>query len=408
MLLGLLKKTQPIQNLLKKYLKISGFLVGNLVVLQIIATFILFTSICTYGIFYYFYIPPSEIQHPVYFDYAPEKGDLPILELDLLNNPKIKNKAHWHRVLRSGVKYTFSLDLIVPDSPRNQNAGVWMIETSVLNGNIVTGSSKIPVILTYRSKGIRSVRSIIYGVPLIAGAMKESQHIPVDLLSNFREPKNTPTTGIRVQISNKEIEIYSAQLNINSNFTGLRYFCRYWFFTSAIIIVSLLFIFQFSIALIIYIVLLVMFTKHKLSNNNQNKLWNNKIKKNKTQNLNFLKTKINPLNLLRKGDTKNANIEKELAKEKNAQDFDSFGGKKMIVWIMLNEESVENKAQLEINHKKIVIRMKMTNILVKGSIGLKSKDWSFTSEIDMAFWYTIESIIRYLFGLKRKKRQGLA
>ncbi|KAJ6233719.1 seipin [Anaeramoeba flamelloides] len=192
-----------------------------MIILLVVACFLLCTSVCTYGIFYYLYVPPQQFEHPVYFDYASENLDLPVSQIDLLHSMHLKKKSSSKRVLRSGVQYSFTLELIVPDSPRNRNAGVWMIEASLLNGKKMITTSKIPTILTYRSKGIRSVRSVLYGIPIVTGLMKESQHISVDLLSNFREKKKMPTTDITLKISNKKIDIYSAKLIVEANFKGL-------------------------------------------------------------------------------------------------------------------------------------------------------------------------------------------
>ncbi|KAJ6253489.1 seipin [Anaeramoeba flamelloides] len=350
-----------------KYLKISSFVLGHLFLLLIIASIVLLFSTITYSIFYYFYIPESAIEQEIYFDYALPEKNTPYAEIDLLYNPLIKTKYLNHRTLRPNQGYRATLELELPDSPTNRNAGVWMIQADTYSNSIHTDTTRQPAILVYRSNLIRSLRSLLFSFPLVSGLMREKQKISIELFENYIEQQDHPTSRIEFILSNPKIELYSSKLIIRTNYTGLKYICYYWFYTSLIIGILCIFLVQYSIALIIYINVWILIKKYR------KKMNGNGTSKNRKQNKIKLSNNVSSKNMEKeKEKEKVSSVEHEIIKayEPKPEDFEEFNGNKINISLMEIPYNIEIQASLEINKNKLVIRAKPKNYLLNGLLGI--------------------------------------
>ncbi|KAG0789473.1 hypothetical protein G6F22_006697 [Rhizopus arrhizus] len=127
------------------------------------------------------------------------------------------------KLLATDQAYDVSVQLYVPTSDINFNLGNFMVQLDLLlhNGSLLTTSSR-PAILRYQSSPQRILRVLAKVVPLIIGWTDESQGINVPLMKGFIERKNQPVTHARITLSQPQLQLYKATLNIVADFHGLR------------------------------------------------------------------------------------------------------------------------------------------------------------------------------------------
>jgi seipin len=133
-----------------------------------------------------------------------------------------------------GQPYKVFLHIDVPESPKNQNLGMFMVCAEMRDQNTnLRGHSCRPAILHYKSQLLQTISTWILSPLLILGFKEERQHIPVELFSNYEDDQAHPVTEVYVEIQSRNIEFYSVQLHVTAHFTGLRYIMFHWPILSA-------------------------------------------------------------------------------------------------------------------------------------------------------------------------------
>ncbi|XP_029368699.1 seipin-like isoform X3 [Echeneis naucrates] len=160
------------------------------------------------------------------------------------------------QVLTFGQAYQISLQLEMPESPTNQELGMFMIKTTCFSrdgGRIVssarsasqllsTSSSRFSM-LRYRSDLLRTLGTLLFFPAFVSGAIEQKQILEVDLFPDYTDDPYSPSVTAVIEILSNKVQIYSSQLFVHAHFTGIRYLLFYFPVSSALVGVSSNFIF---------------------------------------------------------------------------------------------------------------------------------------------------------------------
>ncbi|XP_028314535.1 seipin-like [Gouania willdenowi] len=241
----------------------QGFVVFSFLFLLLwLATFL-------YGSFYYSYMPKATFSTPVHYYYRTdcESPTSFLCSYPVANVSLMKNR---NSVLTFGQAYQITLQLEMPDSPTNQELGMFMIKTTCFSqdGGQVASSSRSTRqmqsasssrfgMLRYQSELLRALGTMLFLPAFLSSVAEEKQMVEVELFSEYTDDPYSPSTTAVVEILSKKIQIYSAQLQIHAHFTGLRYLLFYFPVTSTLVGVSSNFIFLSILFLLSYTRLLL-------------------------------------------------------------------------------------------------------------------------------------------------------
>ncbi|KAF3822168.1 hypothetical protein GH733_007542 [Mirounga leonina] len=147
------------------------------------------------------------------------------------------------RVLMYGQPYRVTLELELPESPVNQDLGMFLVTVSCYTrgGRIISTSSR-SVMLHYRSDLLQMLDTLVFSSLLLFGFAEQKQLLEVELYSEYRENS----------IHSKRIQMYGAYLRIHAHFTGLRYLLYNFPMTCAFVGVASNFTFLSVIVLFSY------------------------------------------------------------------------------------------------------------------------------------------------------------
>ncbi|KAM6160669.1 seipin isoform 3-T6 [Erethizon dorsatum] len=185
---------------------------------------LLWVSVFLYGSFYYSYMPTVSHLSPVHFYYRTDCDSsvtslcsFPVANVSLA-------KSGRDRVLMYGQPYRITLELELPESPVNQDLGMFLVTVSCYTrgGRIISTSSR-SVMLHYRSDLLQTLDTIVFSSLLLFGFAEQKQLLEVELYADYRENSYVPTTGAIIEIHSRRIQLYGAYLRIHAHFTGLRY-----------------------------------------------------------------------------------------------------------------------------------------------------------------------------------------
>ncbi|XP_054848752.1 seipin isoform X2 [Eublepharis macularius] len=223
-------------------------------VLLCVLLLLLWVSIFLYGSFYYSYMPTVSYVSPVHYQFrtdcnlpGPELCSFPVANVSFLKNSR-------DRVLMYGQPYRISVELELPESPVNQNLGMFMVVISCYTkGGRVISSSARAAMLHYRSSLLQILDTVTFAGLFLSGFSEQKQTVEVELFSDYMEDSYSPTIGAVIEIQTKRIHIYGAQLRIHAHFTGLRYLLYNFPVTSAILGVTSNFVFLSVLVLFSYL-----------------------------------------------------------------------------------------------------------------------------------------------------------
>ncbi|XP_021107534.1 seipin isoform X2 [Heterocephalus glaber] len=185
---------------------------------------LLWVSVFLYGSFYFSYMPTVSHLSPVHFYYRTDCDpsitslcSFPVANVSL-------TKSGRDRVLMYGQPYRITLELELPESPVNQDLGMFLVTVSCYTrgGRIISTSSR-SVMLHYRSYLLQTLDTIVFSSLLLFGFAEQKQLLEVELYADYRENSYVPTTGAIIEIHSRRIQLYGAYLRIHAHFSGLRY-----------------------------------------------------------------------------------------------------------------------------------------------------------------------------------------
>ncbi|XP_042760693.1 seipin isoform X4 [Panthera leo] len=214
---------------------------------------LLWVSVFLYGSFYYSYMPTVSHLSPVHFYYRTDCDS----STSLLCSFPVANvslaKGGRDRVLMYGQPYRVTLELELPESPVNQDLGMFLVTISCYTrgGRIISTSSR-SVMLHYRSNLLQMLDTLVFSSLLLFGFAEQKQLLEVELYPEYRENSYVPTTGAIIEIHSKRVQMYGAYLRIHAHFTGLRYLLYNFPMTCAFIGIASNFTFLSVIVLFSY------------------------------------------------------------------------------------------------------------------------------------------------------------
>ncbi|KAF5298506.1 hypothetical protein FQR65_LT00048, partial [Abscondita terminalis] len=140
------------------------------------------------------------------------------------------------QLLMYGQPYKIHLELEMPESPTNQELGMFMVcaDFRAQDGDLVASSCR-SAMLHYTSAILDTLRKILLVPLFVVGGYEEKQKIYIELFAEYEEHESQPVTDVYLEIQSKYIELYSAKFFINAHFWGLRYFMFHWPLLSATI-----------------------------------------------------------------------------------------------------------------------------------------------------------------------------
>ncbi|CAK6449631.1 unnamed protein product [Pipistrellus nathusii] len=215
---------------------------------------LIWMSIFLYGSFYYSYMPAVSHLTPVHFHYRTDCDSstaylcsFPVANVSLV-------KGGRDRVLMYGQPYRVVLELEVPESPVNQDLGMFLVTISCYTrgGRVISTSSR-SVMLHYRSNLLQTLDTLVFSSVLLFGFSEQKQLLEVELYPEYRENSYVPTTGAIIELQSRRIQLYGASLRIHAHFSGLRYLLYNFPITCAFIGVTSNFTFLSVIVLFSYL-----------------------------------------------------------------------------------------------------------------------------------------------------------
>ncbi|XP_068182133.1 seipin-like isoform X2 [Antennarius striatus] len=208
-----------------------------------------------YWSFYFSYMPRTAFSFPVYYYFRTgcESPTSFLCSYPVANISLMRKNLH---MLTFGQIYQISLHLEMPDSPANQQLGMFMIKStcfSVDGGSVsssshtgsllVSGSSSRFAMLRYRSDLLKYLEMLLLLPAFLGGVAEQTQMLEVELFSSYMNSPYDPATFVFIEIVSNKVQIYSSQLHIHAVFTGIRYFLFHFPLLSAVVGVFSNFIF---------------------------------------------------------------------------------------------------------------------------------------------------------------------
>uniref|UniRef100_UPI00358EDCB9 seipin isoform X1 n=3 Tax=Myxine glutinosa TaxID=7769 RepID=UPI00358EDCB9 len=222
-------------------------------VVACIAALLLWISAFLYGAFYSSYMPAVSFATPVHFIFRSdcesrdELCSFPVANVSFLRDGREK-------VLFPGTPYSITLDLDLPESPTNQQLGMFIVTmTTYANGGKALMTATKSAMLHYRSWLLQTMETLFFAPFFLARFVEQKQLMEVVLFLDYQQDAYTPTIGAVIEIQIKRIEIYSAFLRIHAHFTGLRYLLYNYPFLSAVLGISSNFAFLTVLVLFSYL-----------------------------------------------------------------------------------------------------------------------------------------------------------
>nr|XP_055036958.1 seipin isoform X1 [Misgurnus anguillicaudatus] len=205
-------------------------------ILLCVLVLLLWISIFLYGSFYYSYMPTVSFSAPVHFYYRTDcdPSDSNLCSFPTANISLLKNGRD--QVMMSDQAFRISLELEMPESPVNEQLGMFMVKMTCYTRDWTVITSVVrSTMLHYRSNLLQTMSTLFFSPLLLTGMSEQKQLIEVELFPDFKSNTYQPAIGAMIEIQSRRVQIYSAQLRIHAYFTGIRYLLHNFPVASAIV-----------------------------------------------------------------------------------------------------------------------------------------------------------------------------
>ncbi|XP_055902254.1 seipin [Eupeodes corollae] len=192
----------------------------RLFIVSFAVALIIWSAVFLYVAFYYAYMPAMSHIRPVHMQFK--------TCLDT-SGPCTFPHAHValtkrQQLLMVGQAYKVSIEIDMPESPQNQELGMFMVCAEMRDiESLLRGHSCRSAMLRYRSPLIRTLTTWALSPLFVLGLREEFQKVPVVIFSRYLEERQHPITDVYVEIQSHKIQFYTVTLHISADFTGLRY-----------------------------------------------------------------------------------------------------------------------------------------------------------------------------------------
>lgn len=192
--------------------------------------------------------------------------------------------------LTAGTKYDYQVELVMPETAANLDAGSFMIRLFIYpDGFIAPENPHVPppsaerydspsgrtigrptvafksVSLRYKSSFRRKLFSVVFALPIALGLpfFEEEQRVEAVLIQDLSHAGDSADACLAVTLNNAKLQVYDGKLTVTAKLEGLRYWCYHWFWTCFLLGTSLLFCFYGLIALALFLVAYAQVTRRK-------------------------------------------------------------------------------------------------------------------------------------------------
>jgi len=181
---------------------------------------VLAVSVFLYGTFYYAYMPVELANIPVSLEFEPCEGQTSARCTNPAASVALGNKQK----MIQGQVYSIKMVLEVPDSPGNEDLGMFMACMNVTgqDGDFITRSCKSSI-SQYRSPMLRSIETLALAPGLMVGWTEQKQTIPVTFFATFHPDPHAEVRAFHIEVKSKLVQVAQATLHIEANLTGLRH-----------------------------------------------------------------------------------------------------------------------------------------------------------------------------------------
>jgi hypothetical protein len=161
----------------------------------------------------------------------------------VLPRPKVRGT----RLLQSQQSYFFEIQLVLPDSEANKNAGMFTVVTELYSSNgthlaLSARSARYP----HRTPWISTTRQLVWLVPLLTGAAEEVTIIVLSPYRHYVESEEFPLQHVRVKVlsdhpvdptNNRRspVEVIGGRLRIGEELGWFQELLKEWFFSCLIV-----------------------------------------------------------------------------------------------------------------------------------------------------------------------------
>lgn len=203
-------------------------------------------SIIMYTFLFHMFIPsPMQFSTDLYFDYG-SNNNRPLAQVNFDPTPR----PFFH------VKedYRISIDLVVPQSESNQILGVFMIESTLTrrSNNNASIHSKRPCSLPHHAHASRVFADLVLApMRLLTSWFPPEDTIGVVVFDKYTAlPREQASHHINIELSTNTVNIKQAKLHVMVLLAGFRYYMFHWFWTCALLSITVLAIFHLALAII--------------------------------------------------------------------------------------------------------------------------------------------------------------
>ncbi|EGD82680.1 hypothetical protein PTSG_03341 [Salpingoeca rosetta] len=208
-------------------------------------------SVFIYGVTYWWIVPEPEHSWPLYFDYGSKGGQRPLTHVYLSHDTR--------HALRVGQAYDFTVELELPNSRPNRQAGMFMVSLWLSStkddahashdialhqgeltatGNLVEASPGVggsrPAMLPYRPSIVHFLRRILLAGPYLLGLVDDTQTVTVPVMQHVHV-KGRGLHWASVSLSSSKLQVTRATLMARTRMQGMTYWMYHWFLSSFVV-----------------------------------------------------------------------------------------------------------------------------------------------------------------------------
>jgi len=204
----------------RQLLDTSSHMAASLLSTAMTMYLVLAVSVFLYGTFYYAYMPVKLANIPVSLEFEPCEGQTSARCTNPAASVALGNKQK----MIQGQVYSIKMVLEVPDSPGNEDLGMFMACMNVTGqeGDFITRSCKSSI-SQYRSPMLRSIETLALAPGLMVGWTEQKQIIPVTFFATFHPDPHAEVRAFHIEVKSKLVQVAQATLHIEANLTGLRH-----------------------------------------------------------------------------------------------------------------------------------------------------------------------------------------
>lgn len=209
------------------------FVVSQTSVITLYSLLIISTSIFIYITIYNTYIPTVRHTRPVHLQFDSTCKENCSNPYAIVHFNDVRSSFY----LARGQSYRFVIALEMPESDINWNQGMFMIRLRLIEsqGKTLYDISR-PAILKYKTLLTRIICAIVYWPFLVTSFKNEMQTMHVQVIDNYIEGAQfyfNKMDRALVEILARDIQVYSANLHVIANLSGLSYYMYHWPISSA-------------------------------------------------------------------------------------------------------------------------------------------------------------------------------